>query len=61
MYTIEKWYVSSFCVSDTSETQAEECNNRNDMRSGYWNVTFQKIAGSWFHVFLQKIRANFTK
>lgn len=27
-----------------------KCNNRNDMRSGYWNVTFQKIAGSWFHV-----------
>lgn len=35
MYTIEKWYVFSFCVSDTSETQAGECNNRNDMRSGY--------------------------
>lgn len=42
MYTIEKWYVFSFCVSDTSETQAGECNNRNDMRSGYWNVTFSE-------------------
>ena len=39
MYTIEKWYVSSSFVSDTSETQAGECSNRNDMRSGYWYVT----------------------
>ena len=27
-------------VSDTSETHAGECSNRNDVRSGYWYVTF---------------------
>ena len=29
-----------FFVSDTSETHAGECSNRNDVRSGYWYVTF---------------------